>query len=593
MLKRTNKLTALLVAATSVAAIAPTGVMAADVQRIPSEDGTVYSAEAFKDGSYVIDADAVTEDDDAVYYVKDGKYTELEDVDSGSTLSLYGDHYVSVDDGEYFIDLNTGKVTDDDIADDNLDDVQTSLRKQFKKVDRYGSTNDPVTVTSISGPNYGEVWYKTTQNVYDNDNKNVKDTTIYSDVNGNYIDADYNLGSIKVVTSSSASNTAVCTINNSEDSENGVKVGTTTAQVTANIVSGSSYEIGQDDDNIYRLAQIDVRIKNAGDLNGAASIQRINNLTVDNANVFSPNKDNTGYIFNVVQKISKAQASNTIDDANYAKTVSSYMICDKDGNVPDKSKIAALSKAIGYTVNNGNATVDSSAKFTIAGGNLVVYNVDSNNLVVQSAELKTKGALSYLDAKSIDDDTFKAYTTDSEGNLYRIKDGYVSEFDNEGDWNKLYKVDGSMDKLSVYDSNNMIVWNQGNEVFSVISSNNNNNSDNNNSDNNNSNTVTAGWNQAANGTWTYVNADGTTVKGWFQSPYSQNWFFMDPTTGVMQTGWVQSPYSGKWFYMDPTNGNMLTGWVQSPASGKWYFMDLANGNMLTGWVQSPYSGKWY
>ena len=114
MLKRTNKLTALLVAATSVAAIAPTGVMAADVQRIPSQDGTVYSAEAFKDGSYVIDADAVNEDDDAVYYVKDGKYTELEDVDSGSTLSLYGDHYVSVDNGEYFIDLNTGKVTDDD-----------------------------------------------------------------------------------------------------------------------------------------------------------------------------------------------------------------------------------------------------------------------------------------------------------------------------------------------------------------------------------------------------------------------------------------------------------------------------------------------
>ena len=264
------------------------------------------------------------------------------------------------------------------------------------------------------------------------------------------------------------------------------------------------------------------------------------------------------------------------------------MICDKDGKVPSESKIDTLSKAIGYTVNNGNATVNSSAKFTIAGGNLVVYNVDSNNLVVQSAELKTKGALSYLDAKSIDDDTFKAYTTDSEGNLYRIKDGYVSEFDNEGDWNKLYKVDGSMDKLSVYDSNNMIVWNQDDEVFSVISSNNNNNSD-----NNNSNTVTAGWNQAANGTWTYVNADGTTVKGWFQSPYSQNWFFMDPTTGVMQTGWVQSPYSGKWFYMDPTNGNMLTGWVQSPASGKWYFMDLANGNMLTGWVQSPYSGKWY
>ncbi|MDO5850687.1 MAG: hypothetical protein Q4P14_05665, partial [Methanobacteriaceae archaeon] len=59
MLKRTNKLTALLVAATSVAALAPTGVMAADYKRISSEDGTVYSATAFKDGSYVIDGNVV------------------------------------------------------------------------------------------------------------------------------------------------------------------------------------------------------------------------------------------------------------------------------------------------------------------------------------------------------------------------------------------------------------------------------------------------------------------------------------------------------------------------------------------------------
>ena len=587
MLKRTNKLTALLVAATSVAAIAPTGVMAADVQRIPSQDGTVYSADAFKDGSYVIDGDVVNENDDAVYYVKDGKYTELEDVDSGSTLSLYGDHYVSVDNGEYFIDLNTGKVTDDDIQDDNKDDVATALRKQFKKVDRYGSSNAEVTVSPIAGPNYGEVWYKATEKVENSDNKNVKETTIYSDVDGNYIDADYNLGSIKVVTSSTSAATpvsAACTIKNSEDSEEGVKVGTTTAQVRANVVQGSSKEIGQDNDNIYRLAQIQVYIANA---DGSARIQRINNVEVDNSDVFKDNstdKNKTSYTFNVVQKISKAQASNTINDANYAKTVSNYVIGDKNGKLPKDSKIVLLKDTIGK----------QGVNFTIADGNLVTYTIDENkNLVVQSAQFKTNGALGYLDAQSVDVDDYKAYTTDSEGNLYRIKDGYVSEFDNEGDWNKLYKVDGSMDKLSVYDSNNMIVWNQDDEVFSVISSNNNNNSDNNNSDNNNSNTVTAGWNQAANGTWTYVNADGTTVKGWFQSPYSQNWFFMDPTTGVMQTGWVQSPYSGKWFYMDPTNGNMLTGWVQSPASGKWYFMDLANGNMLTGWVQSPYSGKWY
>ena len=49
----------------------------------------------------------------------------------------------------------------------------------------------------------------------------------------------------------------------------------------------------------------------------------------------------------------------------------------------------------------------------------------------------------------------------------------------------------------------------------------------------------------------------------------------------MRTGWFQSPFSGLWFYLDPVNGDMKTGWIQSPTSGLWYYMDRGDGHMLT------------
>ena len=128
MFKRANKITSLLVAAAAVVSLVPAS--AADVKKIDSEDGTIYNAVAYTDGKAYVDGEV--NDDEAAYYVADGKFTKLDDVDSGDDAVLFGEKYLDVEDGDYTLDLDTGSVTDDDITGDTADDAAAALRKEIK-----------------------------------------------------------------------------------------------------------------------------------------------------------------------------------------------------------------------------------------------------------------------------------------------------------------------------------------------------------------------------------------------------------------------------------------------------------------------------
>ena len=65
MFKRANKITALLVAAASVMSVVP--AMAADYEKVDSQDGTLYGAVAYKDGTAVIDGEV--DGNDGVYFL--------------------------------------------------------------------------------------------------------------------------------------------------------------------------------------------------------------------------------------------------------------------------------------------------------------------------------------------------------------------------------------------------------------------------------------------------------------------------------------------------------------------------------------------
>ncbi|MBW6410314.1 N-acetylmuramoyl-L-alanine amidase family protein [Clostridium weizhouense] len=533
MIKRMNKLTALLVAATAVASIVPaTGVNAADYQRIESKDGSIYSAVAYKDGKFFVDGNIKDEETDAAYYLNGGKFSDLENIDTGVDVNgTYADKYLSVEGGDYYIDLETGKVSDEDLAEDNLDDLAVALRKAIKDKadDRYTTEHSTLKTTSdftlLDGAKFADAWYGVQ---YDGKN-------LYTDIKGNYIDADYNLGKIKVEVTTGSSTKSV-NLNNTEDKEDSITAGQEVgAKITASDV------IGQDANYIYRTATIELTA-------GTDSISKINNVAVTPASTVS---------FKVIQKISKAQASDDIDGAKYAKTVANYAITDEAG-------VDATAKLTGMS-------------FNVVGGKLIAYKTTtaSGLTTFETREVKFSTERGYTYTEIEDANTEKdavAFDIDADGNMWMLKSGFVYKFDNVDEWNKVYKVDGSMNEMSVYNKDNMVVWNEKDEVYSVIG----------NKEEEKPVEVTKGWVQAADGTWTYVKEDGTKATGWLN--LNGAWYFLN-NSGVMQTGWVQS--NGAWYFLQ-SSGAMKTGWIND--RGTWYYANTS-GAMQTGWVNV--NGTWY
>ena len=521
MIKRMTKATSLLVAAAAIISIVP--AHAADYTKIDSEEGTVYNAVAYKDGKFYIDGE-VNDKDEAAYYLADGKYNNLSDIDSGSDVTNYGSKYLDVQDGDYFVDLENGEVTDEDLAENNADDAASALRKKIKDKadDRYSDHAELKTdLTELQGAKFGQTWYKTTYGGFN----------VYTDVDGNYIDADYNVGKIKVTTTNGSAS-----LTNTDDDDNGVKVA----------VSGAE-EIGQDANNIYRKVTITVTSTNG-------TIKTIGNKDVSlvASEVLT---DGLTAKYSAIQKISKAQASGDVDGAKYAKTVSTYAIADEDGN-----KITLLA--------------DSSK--TIADGKIIAYTNKDGRVDVQTIELKTDNGFNYTDTTDVDDESVTALDTDANGNLWRLDGGYIYKFDNDEDWTKVYKVDGSFDKMSVYDENNIVAWNEGDEVYSVISG------KGTTTPTDPTPVVNKGWVKTDAG-WTFYNTDGTQVKGQWVNDGGV-WYYIK-ADGTMATGWIQD--GSTWYYLQ-SSGAMKTGWLND--NGTWYYLQ-SSGAMATGWLND--NGTWY
>ncbi|HBJ1647242.1 N-acetylmuramoyl-L-alanine amidase family protein [Clostridium botulinum] len=546
MFNRANKATALLVAAAAVISLVPaTGVNAADYKRIESKDGTVYNAVAYKNGSFVIDGNVKDEDTDAVYFLNNGKYTELEDIDTGADFDgTYGEKYLSVDGGDYYVDLTNGKVTDDDVKEDTLDEVATTLRKKIRNnADDRFSDHDSLKESSLkemAGNKFGETWYETTYTAEETTNGGETSLNVYTDAKGNYIDADYNLGKIKVKVSNGKTTSSSVTVENTDDNYDSLDKKDLSAKVS------NAKVIGQDSNNIYRIATITVNA-------GTNTVAEINGKEV-NTNAFTSTDGNKTVSFEVIQKISKAQASGDIDGAKYAKTVTNYVIADDDAKAE---------------------TLLANAEFNIVGGKVIAHTFASEKVNAQTIEFKTSRGFNYIETKEADEEEAVAVDVDADGNLWRLDSGFVYKFDNKDDWNKVYKVDGSMDKMSVYNKDNMVIWNEEDEVYSVIGAKDG-------SDETEKPEVTTGWVKNSDGTWTFVKEDGNKAIGWLNN--NGTWYFLD-AAGIMQTGWIND--NGTWYYTN-ASGAMMTGWQN--VNGTWYFMQ-GSGAMKTGWIND--NGTWY
>jgi glucan-binding YG repeat protein len=164
MFKRSNKITALLVAAASVMSIVP--AMAADATRLGTKEGTIKQAIAFDGGKYIYDGYRTDDDNSGIYYNggdKDKPINDLEDYQL-QDASKYDTKYAYTEKGndEYLVDLSSGKVIDDETAEEKKDSAQAKLRTALKKSNRYENTNawDDVSLTRVLENQFGDVWYK-------------------------------------------------------------------------------------------------------------------------------------------------------------------------------------------------------------------------------------------------------------------------------------------------------------------------------------------------------------------------------------------------------------------------------------------------
>lgn len=100
----------------------------------------------------------------------------------------------------------------------------------------------------------------------------------------------------------------------------------------------------------------------------------------------------------------------------------------------------------------------------------------------------------------------------------------------------------------------------------------------------NSFAASSGWKQNAN-KWKYYDAEGKYSTGWLK--LGNDWYYLNPTDGVMKTGWLNTA-DGKWYFFsnikDSTEGKMLTGW-QWIDGNSYYFETVKNhmeGSMYAG-----------
>jgi hypothetical protein len=554
MIKRMTKATSLLVAAAAMISIVPAS--AADYTKIDSQDGTIYNAVAYKNGEFYIDG-AVNNQDDATYYLANGKYNALSNVDSGSSADAYGANYVDTQDGDYFVDLDNGQVTSDSVKSNAEDDAASALRKNIKK-DNDGrfDTTDVATIKDLSGKElkgnkFTDLWYGVT---YTLKGASTPSLNVYTDANGNYIDADYNLGSIKVTTTASGfTGEKNVTVSNTKDQYDGAG-GTQTVSAS---VSNENV-IGQDANYIYRTAKVTVTAT-------AGTITKIDGKAITAASGLGT----TQVSFPVIQKISKTQASDSVDGAKYAKSVTTYVVSDKNG----------AAEAF------DNTTYDN---FTIANGKIVGYKADgAGKLKARTATLTSTDGLYYVDLADESSEDVKvngsksAVDTDVNGNLWRLDAGYIYKWNNDADWTKVYKVDGSFDQMSVYDANDIVAWNQTDEVYSVIG-----NKEETTTpapvDTTPTPVVNKGWVKTDAG-WNFYNATGAQVKGQWVNDGGV-WYYIK-ADGVMATGWVND--NGTWYFLQ-SSGAMKTGWLND--NGTWYFLQ-SSGAMKTGWLND--NGTWY
>ena len=610
MLRKSTKIAALLVAAASITSIMP----ASAAERLGTKDGTVTRGFAYADGKYLYDGYR-TDDDDAAIYFNDGKkdkqIDDYDDYDMNEDSPIfYGTKYVTVEDsGDYYLlDLSTGKIDDDESVQDKYDNAKSKLYTNLKKADRYSVSKDQrdkdkavVSFKPVLEGKRGDVWYQytalgdtTTGAAISVDSSStltgISVDTVTTDAaakleegvirsgftndSGKYIDITHDANIYALVKSSTTSD-KLKTVKLSEyDKDNG--------GVTAKFLGTEA--ITQDNDYIYAITTVELTYENG--------------YAPNDAIVANGNKS----VQKFLQKIAKAQGDK--EDGGYLpKSTTSYQLDAKDlyndGDVEEASKVILNDSSLDHKIVNNEVKNSTLYATGVKSGNVKVWAIKLKKGKIDTKQ-GTKDVDTYVAIKDDDfdqdvvgsdlADSEKAYSIDKDGNTWVLDKGKVYK-SNGSDFKEMYTCDRALDRLDVYDENNLMIWESDGDVYTNVAEGKKQTDEDAGvtDEDKNPTTPTVGWNQNANGTWSFYDATGAQMKASWVN-LGGTWYYLK-ADGVMATGWLLE--GGNWYFLNPVSngylGAMKTGWIQD--NGTWYYLN-ASGAMKTGWFQDT-NGTWY
>ena len=557
MLRKSTKVAALLVAAASITSIMP----ASAAERLGTKDGTITRGFAYADGKYVYDGYRTDDDDAAIYFNDGNKDKQIDDYDDydmeDESPIFYGTKYVQVEDsGDYYLlDLSTGKIDDDESVQDKFDNSKSKLYTNLKKADRYSVSKDKrdkddaiVSFKQILEGKRGDVWYQYTA-LGDTTTSAAVDVTTdaaatydegvirtgFTNDSGKYIDITHDANIYALVKSSTTSD-KLKTVKLSEyDKDNG--------GVTAKFLGTEA--ITQDNDYIYAITTVQLTYEN-----GYAPAGVENNVSVQK----------------FLQKIAKAQGDK--EDGGYLpKSTTSYQLDAKDlyndGDVEEASKVILNDSSLDHKIVN----------YEVKNSTLYATGVKSGNVKVWAIKLKkgkidtkqgTKDVDTYVAIKDDDfdqdvvgsdlADSEKAYSIDKDGNTWVLDKGKVYK-SNGSDFKEMYTCDRALDRLDVYDENNLMIWEADGDVYTNVAEGKKQTDEDAGvtDEDKNPTTPTVGWNQNANGTWSFYDATGAQMKASWVN-LGGTWYYLK-ADGVMATGWLLE--GGNWYFLYQLLGILL------------------------------------
>lgn len=479
-----------------------------------NNEGKIKNTIFYKDGKYLYSGCKAVNDKDGLYYNDGNKDKFLGDYDS-SDFRVFGSKYtvISKDGEEFLVDLSTGEILNDETLSDKMNSIASLVKDQLTETDRYGQFEGNVEIKELGMNRYMNPMYQ--YFAVPTDDSNGKNDTAYifdngklktglfgfTNEDGNYIDIT-KIANIHVYSSKLNS---ICEIEryNEVDDESGIIVRLT----------GQAKPLCEDENYLYVMVGVSIEdtnessskkgttvyafiqkiSKDAGEMfDGAYLPQSVESYEVTSQYNFADDDEGYNDIFN----LSLLAASN---DKNYNRAPFNAACSIKDGYIyitqinNDKNKVKvnkiklakenvvynsggmqmAGSMDIGYRPIDTNAVGSFDAYVAEFDANPIEQDITkfSNFSPVSVSSMKLAMILAGFSSSPavFPDLPVGTVTIDNSGDIWVLNNGDIMKYSEEdNEFKTIYTCDSSMNKIKVYDEDNIIVWNEDNNIYSVI-----------------------------------------------------------------------------------------------------------------------------